>query len=120
IAYRESIKPPPRIDPDPTPDPIDPKPPILPPVPPLPLPPTAVTKTRFYGSVMIDPLTAKMKFAQIMDEVVEQFTTRTGVKVAISIEIEASSATGFDEALQRAIKENCNVLKFASEEFDEK
>lgn len=122
VAYRESIKPPPRppVDPDPIPDPIDPKPPIKPPVPPPSLPPTAVAKTRFYGSVTIDPLTAKMKFAQIMDEVVEQFTTRTGVKVAISIEIEATSTTGFDEALQRAIKENCNVLKFDSEEFDEK
>lgn len=118
VAYRESIKPPPRppVDSDPTPDPIDPKPPII--LPPVPQPPTTVTKTRFYGSVTIDPLTAKMQFAQIMDEVVEQFTTRTGVKVAISIEINAISTTDFDEDLQRAIKENCNTLKFSGNEFE--
>lgn len=113
-AYRESIKPPPPPDPVIDPDPplpiIDPKPP---------LPPPTVTKTRFYGSVTINPLTAKMQFPQIMDEVVQQFTTRTGVEVSISIEINASSATGFDEALQRAVKENCNVLKFGVSDFDE-
>lgn len=117
LAYRESIKPPPPLpptNPNPNPDPIDPKPPILPPVP----PPTTVTKTRFYGAVTIEPLTAKIKFAQIMDEVVAQFTTRTGMNVAISIEINATSTTGFDEALQRAIKENCNTLKFSGNEFE--
>ena len=37
---------------------------------------------------------------------------RTGVKVKIAIEIQAESVTGFDDGLQRAVKENCNVLKF--------
>jgi hypothetical protein len=50
--------------------------------------------------------------------VVQQFTTRTGVKVKIAIEIQAESSTGFDEALQRAVKENCNVLKFKNAEFE--
>ena len=43
-----------------------------------------------------------------MDEVVLQFTSRSGVKVKIAIEIQAESETGFDEGLQRAVKENCN------------
>jgi len=38
--------------------------------------------------------------------------------VKISVEIEATSPNGFDEALQRTIKENCNVLKFSSSEFE--
>jgi hypothetical protein len=40
------------------------------------------------------------------------------VKVKIAIEIQAESATGFDDGLQRAVKENCNVLKFKNAEFE--
>jgi hypothetical protein len=43
---------------------------------------------------------------------------RTGVKVKIAIEIQAESPTGFDDGLQRAVKENCNVLKFKAAEFE--
>lgn len=75
-------------------------------------------KKHFYGNVDLDPLKAKMDFATLVDEIVEQFTLRSGVEVKISVEIEATSADGFDEALQRTIKENCNVLKFSSSEFE--
>jgi hypothetical protein len=61
---------------------------------------------------------AKKQFADLVDEVIQQFTMRTGVKVTIAIEIRAESATGFDDALQRAVKENCDVLKFKNAEFD--
>jgi hypothetical protein len=40
------------------------------------------------------------------------------VDVTISIEIQAKNADGFDEALQRSVKENCNVLNFNTAEFD--
>jgi len=75
-------------------------------------------KKHFYGSIELDPFLAKKQFADLVDEVVQQFTMRTGVKVKIAIEIQAESATGFDEGLQRAVKENCNVLKFKNAEFE--
>lgn len=81
--------------------------------------PSSTVKTQFYGTVDLDPFKAKMDFATLVDEVVEQFTKRTGVQVKISVEIEASSDAGFDENLQRTIKENCSVLKFGSAEFEE-
>lgn len=84
----------------------------------LPEPVGAPLKTRFYGTVDIDPVKAKMDFAQIYDEVVEQLTSRLGVDVRISIEIQANCPAGFDEALQRTIKENCSVLKFAPPDFE--
>ena len=59
-----------------------------------------------------------MDFATIMDEVVQQLTSKLGVDVKISVEIQAQRKDGFDEALQRIIKENCNVLKFSSSEFE--
>lgn len=76
-------------------------------------------KNQFYGNIELDPVKAKMDFATIVDEVVQQFTAKLGVEVSISVEIQAKSKDGFDESLQRTIKENCNVLRFSSSEFEE-
>jgi len=76
-------------------------------------------RKRFYGSIELDPIQAKKQFADLVDEVVQQFIIRPGVKVMVDIKIEAESATGFDDGLQRAVKENCNVLKFKNAEFDD-
>lgn len=76
-------------------------------------------KTHFYGTTALDPVRAKMDFATIVDEVVQQFTAQLGVEVTVSVEIEAKKKDGFDESLQRTIKENCNVLRFSSSEFEE-
>lgn len=81
--------------------------------------PTAAVKKQFYGTIALDPVKAKMDFATIMDEVVQHFTAKLGVDVTISVEIEAKSRDGFDEALQRTVKENCNVLRFSNAEFEE-
>lgn len=75
-------------------------------------------KKQFYGSIDLDPILAKKQFADLVDEVVQQFTLRPGVKVKIAIEIQAETSTGFDDGLQRAVKENCSVLKFKNAEFE--
>jgi predicted AAA+ superfamily ATPase len=75
-------------------------------------------RKHFYGTVDLDPITAKKQFADIVEEVVSQFTTKAGVSVRISIEIQAESGTGFDDGLQRVVKENSNVLKFRNAEFE--
>lgn len=80
--------------------------------------PPKVAKRQFYGSIDLDPIQAKKQFADLVDEVVLQFTSRPGVKVEIAIEIRAETANGFDDAVQRAVKENCNVLKFKAAEFE--
>ncbi len=76
-------------------------------------------KKQFYGAIELDPILAKKQFADLVDEVVQQFTVRPGVKVKIAVEIQAECGTGFDDGLQRAVKENCNVLKFKNAEFEE-
>jgi predicted AAA+ superfamily ATPase len=76
-------------------------------------------KRQFYGSIELDAIQAKKQFADLVDEVVLQFTSRPGVKVRIAIEIQAETTTGFDDGLQRAVKENCNVLRFKNAEFEE-
>lgn len=74
---------------------------------------------RFFASIELDPIRAKLQFAQIVDEVVQQFTLKPGVTVSVSVEIEANSPDGFDEQIQRAVMENCRTLKFENAEFDE-
>ena len=76
-------------------------------------------KRQFYGTIELDPIQAKKQFADLVEEVVLQFTAKPGVKVRIAIEIQAETETGFDDNLQRAVKENCKVLKFKSAEFEQ-
>jgi predicted AAA+ superfamily ATPase len=76
------------------------------------------TKTHFYGTVSMDPIKAKMDFATVMDEVVQHFSSKLGVSVRISVEIQADFKNGFDQNLQRTVKENCSVLKFSVAEFE--
>lgn len=80
---------------------------------------SAATRKHFYGTISLDPVKAKLDFATVMDEVVQQFTSKLGVNVKISVEIEAESQDGFNESIQRTVKENCNVLRFSSAEFEE-
>ena len=60
-----------------------------------------------------------MDFATIVDEVVEQFKSKLDVDISISIEIQARADGGFDKAMRRSIKENCNVLRSNNAEFEE-
>ena len=80
--------------------------------------PKSPDRHRFYGTVELDPVKAKLEFAQIVDEVLLQFTSQPNVKVTIKIDIEAQSNQGFGDSTQRAVKENATVLKFKSSEFE--
>ncbi len=74
---------------------------------------------RFYGSVELDPVKAKLLFSEIVDEVVEHFTTQHTSTVRISVEIQVDSETGFSEHIERTVRENCGHLKFGSAEFED-
>lgn len=80
---------------------------------------TKAVKKHFFGSVELDANQAKKQLADLVDEVILQFTSCHGVKVRIAVEIQAEAVTSFDEGLQRAVKENCNVLRFKNAEFEE-
>jgi len=82
-------------------------------------PATKSTRNHFYGTIKLKPVNSKIEFSHIVDEVVEQFTSKVGVDVAITVEIEAKSKKGFDESVQRSVKENCKTLKFKNSEFEE-
>ncbi len=81
-------------------------------------PAVAAPKKQFYGSISLDPYTAKKQFADLVEEVVGQFTADRTVQVSITVEIRAESPTGFGDGVQRAVKENCKVLGTKSAEFE--
>lgn len=81
--------------------------------------PTAQPKKRFYATVDLEAIQATRQFSDLVHEVVSQFTQTPGVKVTISVEIQAHSLEGFSENLQRAVRENCHVLKVRTAEFEE-
>lgn len=114
--YKAKIEPPvapPPITPPIVKPTIDPNPPIDPPPPPI-----GEKHTRFYGSVNIDPITAKTQFNEIIDEVVQHFTTKHGVEVSITVEIQARNPKGFDEATERTVKENSFQLGFGAGDWE--
>ncbi len=79
---------------------------------------TRTVKHQFFCSIDLDPIQAKKQFADIVDEVVLHFTARPGIKVKIAIDIDAYAVAGFDESLQRVVRENCAVLHIKPE-FEE-
>lgn len=82
-------------------------------------PTASVKKTTFFGSVEIDPIKAKLQFSDVAEEVLMLFAQKPGVKVRVSLEIEAEAPGGFDDGIQRSVRENCNQLKFKNHEFGE-
>jgi len=76
-------------------------------------------KTVFFGQVELDPVKAKLQFSDVTEEVLMLFTSKPGVRVKVSLEIQAEASSGFDESTQRAARENCNQLKFKNHGFED-
>lgn len=74
---------------------------------------------RFYASLDLEPHGAKMRFGDVVDNIIQHLAERTDTCVTINIEIQAESASGFQEDIQRVLKENANTLKFRSAAFEE-
>jgi len=74
--------------------------------------------THFWASAELDPVSASLKFANIMKELVELFSARHGTNVVIKVDIDATDSRGFDETTVRAAKENSRVLGIKTADFD--
>lgn len=74
---------------------------------------------RFNGEISLPAASAGMKFSDIMQEVVQHFSSDPDNEVTIQVEVVAKSPSGFDENVQRATRENSNTLGFHRAEFEE-
>jgi uncharacterized protein len=79
---------------------------------------TSTKKTMFFGSVELNPNQAKLQFSDVAEEVL-MLLNKPGVKLRIAVEIEAESPNGFEDGVQRAVRENCDQLKFKNRSFEE-
>lgn len=128
VAY-EAARPPAAPDPSPVPPPMAGQAPSgsLPVAGPAATPsvgrPPAVhhapPKHRFYGQVDVDAIQAKKKMVDIVDDVILNFSARPGMNIRVTIDLEVSCGSGFDESLQRTVRENCRVLGFRTAEFED-
>ncbi|OQA05912.1 MAG: hypothetical protein BWY66_02168 [bacterium ADurb.Bin374] len=74
---------------------------------------------RFFGSVEVNPVKAKLELSRIVDEMVVHLASKHGVTVNITLEVSAEAPQGFEDDLQRTIRENGKVLGFTTLSFEE-
>ncbi|HOJ05690.1 MAG TPA: DUF499 domain-containing protein [Bacteroidota bacterium] len=73
---------------------------------------------RYYGVVTIDPIKAKLQFADIIDEVVHHLRSDPHTVVEILVEITARNPSGIDADTRRTVKENGAQLGFRVGEWE--
>jgi hypothetical protein len=74
--------------------------------------------TRFHARVSLEPVRLLRDIGEITDTIIHELG-RAKAKVTITVEIEASHKTGFDEDVRRTITENAQTLKFQTHEFED-
>lgn len=94
----------------PEPDPTATTPPAAP------TPPVTPSKTRFFASTTLTDGHEAADFRQLFDEILPHL--RSG-RLIVRIEIDASSADGFDERVVRTVSENATTLKVEQHGFEE-
>jgi hypothetical protein len=84
---------------------------------PPPAPPSG--KTRFFGSKRLQADRYASDFKKLADEVLGPLGATPGVTLNVTIEIEATTTGGFDDAKVRTVSENATTLRFEQSGFEE-
>jgi len=80
--------------------------------------PKAVTKRRFFGHLETDATRFFRATDDIEKEILKHLSNCKGTNVKITIHIEASNNGGFNQDMERTLRENGNTLGFGSVEFE--
>ncbi len=75
--------------------------------------------TRFVGVYAVDPERYARDPTRVSQEVLQQLAATPGIRLDITLEIQASTPEGFDDARIRAVAENARTLRFTSLAFEE-
>lgn len=82
-------------------------------------PRSAVAKPKaFFGSVEINPPTAKMRLVQIADEIINVLASDPNATMKITLEINADFPSGASDQIKRAVSENAAALSFKSKAWE--
>lgn len=87
--------------------------------PPVSVPTGPVLPTRFHATATIDPMKIGPDAAKIAEYVVAHLAGLDDSEIRITIEIEASTISGFPDSIQRIVSENSRTLKFKSSGFEQ-
>jgi len=79
---------------------------------------SAESKTRFFGSVTIDSTLYGRDFTSLSREIFDRLSG-VGVDIEITVEIQATNSSGFDERVRRTVSENARELKFDQANFED-
>ncbi len=74
---------------------------------------------RFYGNVDIDAMRINRDASAIANEVIQHLTALNGVRIKITLEIEAEIPDGVPDDVARTVMENCRTLKFNNQSFEQ-
>ncbi|MGV4878693.1 hypothetical protein [Acetobacter indonesiensis] len=74
--------------------------------------------TRFYGSVTLDTLRTVKNVETILTSVVAELQRAPGVRVTLTLDVEAESDDGFDAEDVSVVRDNATQLKFRSSGFE--
>ena len=77
-------------------------------------------RTRFFGSKRLQADRYASDFKKLADEILSPLGATPGVTLNVTIEIEATTPSGFDDAKARTVAENAATLKFEQSGFEER
>jgi predicted AAA+ superfamily ATPase len=76
-------------------------------------PTTAAGKAKsFYGSVEVNPSTAKIRLVQLVEEIINHLASDSHADLKITVEINADFPNGASDQIKRAVSENAKSLGF--------
>ena len=81
-------------------------------------PTPAVQPKRFHGTVTLDPTRVGRDASRIADEVIAHLSGLVGVKVTVTLEVEAEIPSGAPDHVVRTVTENSRTLNFTSQGFE--
>lgn len=79
---------------------------------------STVIKRAYHASVELDPATATVQFAEIMQEVLQHLRALPGTKLSLTVEIQAEASDSFSDGVQRTVRENAKHLGFKTSTFE--
>ena len=72
----------------------------------------------FYGSIEINPATAKMRLVQVAEEIINVLASDPTAALKITVEIDAKFPEGASDQIKRAVSENATSLDFGAKTWD--
>jgi predicted AAA+ superfamily ATPase len=72
----------------------------------------------FYGSVEVNPATAKMRLVQLAEEIISNLAADPQAELKITVEINAAFPNGATDQIKRAVSENTKSLGFKTSTWE--